>query len=107
VQPPEQVDDLAAGLVGPQRDIAGHVGQPPVQGGGLPPRVAVQQPGRPAVGSQQAQQYPDRRGLPGAVRAEEPMHLAGAHAQVKPVQRARPAEGLAEARDLDHVAHMA
>jgi hypothetical protein len=41
--PPEQVDDLAAGKVRPQRDVAGHVGQAPVQFGGLAPWVPTEQ----------------------------------------------------------------
>ena len=38
-QPAEQVDHLTAGQVGPQRDIPGDVGQPPVEGRGVAPRV--------------------------------------------------------------------
>ena len=44
-QPAEQVDDLAAGEVGPQGDVAGHVGQPAVQGDGVAPGVAAEQLG--------------------------------------------------------------
>ena len=43
---PSRSIDLAAGEVGPQRDVAGHVGEPPVQGGGVAPRVAAEQPHR-------------------------------------------------------------
>ena len=45
-QPPEQVDRLAAAQVRPQRDVAGHVGEPAVQRGRVAPRVAAQQPRR-------------------------------------------------------------
>ena len=42
-QPAEQVDDLAAGQVRPEVDVAGHVGEPPVQRGGVAPGVAAEQ----------------------------------------------------------------
>ena len=76
----EQVDGLAAGQVGPQVDVARDVGEPAVQLGGVPPRVAAEQPGAAAVGVQQPEQHPDRGRLAGAVRAEEAVHLAAAHA---------------------------
>ena len=41
---PEQVDHLAAGEVRPQRDVARHVRQPPVQRDRVAPGVAAEQP---------------------------------------------------------------
>src|SRR5262249_13944336 len=41
-----------------------------------------------AVGARQAEQHADRRGLPGAVGAEEPVDAAGRHAQAQVVDRA-------------------
>ena len=75
-QPAEQVDDLAAGEVGPERDVAGHVGEPAVQLVGVAPRVAAEEGGAAAVGAQQAEQDADGGGLPGAVGAEEAVDLA-------------------------------
>ena len=89
-QPAEQVDHLAAGQVRPQRHVAGHVRQPAVQRRSRPPRVAAEQPDGAGVGAQQPEQDPERRGLAGAVRAEEAVHLAGADVQVEPVQRPGP-----------------
>ena len=48
-QPAEQVDRLAAAEVGPQRHVARHVGEPPVQRGRVAPRVAAQQRHRARV----------------------------------------------------------
>ena len=45
-QAAEQVDRLAAGEVRPQRHVAGHVGEPAVQGDRVAPRVAAEQPRR-------------------------------------------------------------
>ena len=95
--PPEQVDHFAAGQVRPERDVPGHVGHPPVQGGHLPPRVAAQQPGRPGVGTQQAEQDAQGRCLAGAVRAQEPVHFPLGHGQIEAVQRPCPAEVLPQA----------
>ena len=50
----------------------------------------------------QRQQHLDRRGLAGAVRAEEPEDLAGAHAQRQIGHRERRAELLAQRVGLDH-----
>jgi hypothetical protein len=94
-QPSQQVDHLAAGQAGPQRDIAGHVGQPAVQRGGVRPGIAAQQPGDAPIGAQQAEEDPDRGGLSRAVGTEEAMHLARFDDQVEPVQSA----GLAERLD--------
>ena len=91
-QPPEQVDDLAAGQVRPERHVTGHVRQPAVQRGSVAPRIAAEQPGRPAAGPQQAEQDPDGGGLTRPVRPEEAVHLPGRHGQVKRLQRAGPAE---------------
>ncbi len=71
-QPAEQVDDLAAGQAGPQRHVAGHVGQPPVQRHRLAPGVAAQQPGRAAARPEHAEQDPDGGGLARAVRPRNP-----------------------------------
>ena len=100
-QPAEQVDHLAAGQVRPQRDVAGHVGEPPVQGGRLPPRIAAEQARGAGVGAQQAEQDPQGRRLAGAVRPQEAVHLTVGHGQVEPVQRARLAEVLHQAGHFD------
>jgi hypothetical protein len=105
VQPAEQVDDLAAGQAGPQRHVAGHVGQPPVQRGGIPPRVAAEQPDGSGAGPQQAEQHPDRGRLARAVRPEKAVHLARPDGQIQPVERAGVAERLGQAGYLDRVAH--
>src|SRR5439155_18596076 len=55
--------------------------------------------------AEQAQEDPDRGGLPGAVRPEEAVYLAGADGQVETVQRVGPAEGLVEAGHRYGVLH--
>jgi hypothetical protein len=71
----EQVDDLPAGQPWPQRHVAWHVGEPAVQRGGVPPRVAAEQRDLAAVAAQQAEEDADGGGLARAVRAEEGVHL--------------------------------
>ncbi len=97
----QDVDDLTPGEVGPQRDVAGDVRQSPVQVGGVVPRVAAQHRRRPGVGAQQPEQDADRRGLAGAVGAEEAVDLAGLDAEVEVVQRAGGSEGLDDVAELD------
>ena len=55
----------------------GHVGEPAVQLGRLPPRVTAEEPRGAAVGAQEPEQHADRGGLAGAVGPEETVHLAG------------------------------
>ena len=100
-QPAEQVDGLAAGEVGPQVHVAGHVGQPAVQLGGLAPRVAAEQPDLARVLAQQAEQHPDGRGLAGAVGAEEAVHLARATVRSSPSRARTLPKRLDQAADLD------
>jgi hypothetical protein len=84
--PGQHVDGLAAGQVRPQRDIAGHVGDLPVQFDRIAPGVAAQQAHRACVGFHHTQQDADRGGLSGAVGAEEAVHLTLAHGQCQPVE---------------------
>ena len=67
---PSRSIDLAAGELGPQVHVAGHVGEPAVQRDRVAPRVAAEQRRpRPPSAAQQPEQHPDGRGLAGAVRA--------------------------------------
>lgn len=88
-QPPEEVDDLTAGEIAPQGHIAGDIGDPAVQCDGVLPGVPAQQPGRAAVGAQQAEQDADRRGLAGRRRARG---SRGPH-RPPPTDRGRPVRG--------------
>ena len=56
---------------------------------------------RAVVGRQQRRQDPDRRRLPGPVRAEQPEHGPGLDPEVDPGQRDDVAERLPQALDLD------
>src|SRR4029077_1747213 len=85
--------------------VPGHVGEPGVQRGGVPPRVAAEQAGLAAVLAQQAEQDTDGGGLARPVRAEEGVHLAGPDGQVKAVECGGPAERLAQRAHLDRVRH--
>jgi AcrR family transcriptional regulator len=89
---------VAAGVIRPSRDPAARA------------RVMAYQ----AMGSmlmwltlhpEHAEQDPDRGGLPGAVRPEEPVDVAGLHGQVEPVQRRHFPERLAQVVDLDGRGH--
>ena len=68
-----------------------------MQLGRVVPRVAAEQRDVAGVGAQQPEQDPDGRGLPGAVRAEESVHLTGRDLQVETVEGVRGTEGLYEA----------
>ena len=59
----QKVDRLKTCEVGPQRHIAGHVGDPPVQCDRVAPGIAAEQSDGAAVGAQQAEQHPDGGGL--------------------------------------------
>ena len=93
-QATEQVDNLPAGQVRPQTDLAGHVRQPAMQLDGVAPGVLPQQFDLAGVGSKQAKQDANGRGLARAVRAEKPVDLAGLDRQVETVESARRSEGL-------------
>ena len=95
---PEHVDRLAAGQVGPQVDVARHVGQAPVQRDRVLPRVAAEQLHVARVGAQQPEQHADGGRLARAVRAEEAVHLPRADGEVELVERALGAERLDQAR---------
>ena len=83
----EQVDHLAAGELGPQAHVAGHVGEAAVQLDGVPPRVAPEQLHVTGVGAQEAEQHADGRRLARAVGTEEAVHLARLHHEVEAVER--------------------
>ena len=98
----QQVDRLTAGESGPQLHIAGNIGQPTVQGHRVAPRVPAQQAHGAAVGAQHPQQHAHGGGLPGPVRSQEAMHLAGGDLEVEAVQGAGAAEGLDQSLRGDH-----
>ncbi len=54
-------------------------------------RVAAEQPEAPRGGVHQAEQHPDRRGLAGAVRPEEPVHAARRNREVDVIDGELPA----------------
>ncbi len=97
----QQVDRLASGQVRPEVDVAGNVRDAAVQVDGIAPRIAIEQADGPAVGAQQPEQDADGDGLAGAVRAEEPVDLTGAHLEVEPVEGSGGTERLDELFDPD------
>ena len=82
-------------------DIARYVRQAAVQGDGVAPRVAAEQPCDARVGAQPAEQHPDRGRLARAVGAEEAVHLTGRDLQVEAVEGAGLAEGLDQVVNVD------
>ncbi|MPM24863.1 hypothetical protein SDC9_71351 [bioreactor metagenome] len=85
-QPPEEVDNLAAGHVVPELHIAGDIGQTPVQLHIVPPGVAAQQLNLPRILFQQAQQNADGGGLARTVGADKAVNAALRHLQINTVQ---------------------
>lgn len=104
-QAAEQVDHLAAGQVGPEVDVPGHVGEAAVECRRVAPGVAAEQADVPGVGPQEAEQDADGGRLARAVRAQEAVHLTGGDLQVEAVEGPRRAERLPQARDGDGVVH--
>ncbi len=100
-QPREQVDGLATAQVGPQLDVARHVGETLVRLDGTVPRVQAEHAHGAGVGPQQTEQDPQGGGLAGPVGAEEAVHLSGTDGQVESVEGAGGAERLLESGDLD------
>ena len=72
-----------------------------VQGDRVAPGVAAQEPGGAGVGPQQPEQDAQGGGLAGPVGAEEPVHFAGPHGQVQPVEGTGAPEPLLQRLDLD------
>ena len=105
--PAEDVDRLATGDVGPERDVAGHVRQARVQRDAVLPRVAAEQGGGTGVRAQHAEQDAQRRRLARAVGAEEAVRLAALDDEIEAVEGPRAAEALDQAVHGDHrvVAH--
>jgi hypothetical protein len=95
-----EVDGLPAGQIGPERHVAGNVGDPPVQRHRVPPGVAAEQPHGARFGAQQTQQHPDRGGLARAIGAEESADVAVRDGQVQPVQCLGASETLCQAVDF-------
>lgn len=101
----KQVDGLAAGQVRPELDVTGYVGEPPVQGDGVFPRVLAEQLGGAGVGAQEPEQDADGGRLAGAVGAEEAVDLTGVDGEVEAVQCVRAAERLVQSGDGDCLRH--
>jgi len=100
-EPAQEVDHLATGEGGPQRHVAGYVGQPPVQVHRVEPRITTKDTHGTRVGPQEAEQETQRRGLPGSVGSQEPMDLPEGHAQVELAEHLGPAEALDQADNVD------
>lgn len=67
-----------------------------MQGNGIGPRVAAEQPDCSGVGPQQLQQHPPRRGLACTVRSKKADDLTGAHGEIEPGERWHGAESLSQ-----------
>jgi hypothetical protein len=113
---------LHAGHAGQQRQVAaaGEVGEelrrldnrpdPPDHLGQLAGHFVAEHPHRAGVGTDQAEQRPDRRRLAGSVGPEEPVHLALLDDQVQavdghPAPAAAGTESLVQTGDLDCRGH--
>src|ERR1022692_372517 len=89
VQAREVRQCLRAGQRGPEERLPRDVRDATVRGDGVAPGVDVEQERAPAGGAVQAEQQPDRRRLPRAVRPEIAVHLARRDGEVEPVERDR------------------
>ena len=99
-EPGEEVDHLAAGQVRPQRDLAGHVGQPLVQRRRLAPGVAAEQVTWPRSARSRPSRIRSSWTCP-TRSAEEAVHLPGPDLEVQAVEGDRRTEGLDQTRDRD------
>ena len=98
----QQVDGLAAGEVGPQLDVPGHVGDVAMQRDGVLPGVQVHDGQHALVALDQPHEDAQECGLAGAVGPKEPVDLAGGHFEFELVQGFGAAEVLAHAAGGDH-----
>src|SRR5262249_12152225 len=96
----------------PRGGVSRTLGPPPAhgrrrRGGGAPPppRITAEEARGAGIGAQQAEQDPQGRRLAGTVRSQEAVHLTVGHGQVQPIQRARLAEVLDQARHFDCHSH--
>ena len=101
----DQVDRLASAESGPEADVARNVGDAAMQRDGIRPRVQPEDGRRSSRAAHQPEQDAERGGLAGPVGAEEAVDLAGRDAEVEAVECSDPAEGLAEAGDVDDGVH--
>ena len=85
--------------------IAAQVGELPVHGVGLAPRVESQDAGAARARPDQPKEHPDRRGLPRAVRPEKPEDLALVDAGVEVDDPAALAIPACQAAQLDRLGH--
>jgi hypothetical protein len=94
----EELDVLVDGQVAikrePLRQVAHALGDEAVLAG----RVRVQHAHRPGIGVQEAAQQPDGRGLAGAVRPNQPEHLAPGDVEAQAGQGGSRAEALLHRR---------
>ena len=93
-KPTQQVDHLATGQVGPQRHVTRHVGESPMEFGGVGPGITAEQTGGSAVGPNEAEKYANRGGFAGPVGAEKTVDLPSGNLQVEPVEGDRVAVSL-------------
>ena len=88
LQPTHQVDDLAAGEIGPERDVARHVGQPRVELADVAPRVHAEHRDGSPVRAHRAEHHAQRGRLSGAVGPQEAVHRAALDSEVEAVEGA-------------------
>ena len=68
---------------------------------GIEPWITAKDAHSTSVGPQQAEQDPQRGGLPGSVGSQESVDLPLGHAQVESVERLGPTESLDQADHVD------
>ena len=103
MQPGQELQRLAADHGRPQERLPGDVGHPAVRGHRVGPGVHAEQFGPAAGGPVDAEQQPDRGRLPGPVRAQVAVHLAGLDRQVEGIERQRFAVALGQALGPDRL----
>jgi hypothetical protein len=87
-----EAEQFGAGLLGVERRLLQGHADPEAHLPGLGPDVIAGHPGPPPARGQQGAQHVHRRGLPGPVRPEEPVDLAGGDPQVDTGDGSHPVE---------------
>ena len=82
----EDIEALATRQPGPERDIAGDVREPGMEGRRLAPRVGAEELDETAAGTDEPEEDPDRCRLAGSIRAEEAVDLARGNVEVEAVE---------------------
>ena len=101
VKPGDEVEVLADGEVFVEREALGHVADFQLDAIGLADHVVAEAGAAAGIGTEQAAEHADGRGLARAVRPEESDDLAAVHVEIDMIHHHLAREGLGQVLDRD------